>query len=106
VTQVELNKKVEIEVDRGGKPVKLTAAIKEAPVDYKTTRVNPRESPAPPAGRRSRSPTSRRMRRASWRPSKWASLLRTWRAVSIFQKGCGCDGDKVSDDEANCARAT
>jgi serine protease Do len=48
VTQVELNKKVEIEVDRGGKPLKLTAAIKEAPVDYKTTRVNPRESPAPP----------------------------------------------------------
>jgi serine protease Do len=48
VTQVELNKKVEIEVDRGGKSVKLTAAIKEAPVDYKTTRVNPRESPAPP----------------------------------------------------------
>ncbi len=47
VTQVELNKKVEIEVDRGGKPLKLTAAIKEAPVDYKTTRVNPRESPAP-----------------------------------------------------------
>jgi serine protease Do len=48
VTQVELNKKVEVEVDRGGKPLKLTAAIKEAPVDYKTTRVNPRESPAPP----------------------------------------------------------
>lgn len=47
VTQVELNKKVEIEVDRGGKPLKLTAAIKEAPVDYKTTRVNPRESPPP-----------------------------------------------------------
>src|SRR5204862_4135184 len=48
VTQVELNKKVEIEVERGGKPLKLTAAIKEQPVDYKTTRVNPRESPAPP----------------------------------------------------------
>jgi len=48
VTQVELNKKIDIEVDRGGKPLKLTAAIKEAPVDYKTTRVNPRESPAPP----------------------------------------------------------
>ena len=48
VTQVELNKKVEIEVDRGGKPLKLTAAIKEAPVDYTTTRVNPRESPSAP----------------------------------------------------------
>jgi serine protease Do len=47
VAQVELNKKVEIEVARNGKPLKLTAAIKEQPVDYKTTRINPRESPPP-----------------------------------------------------------
>jgi serine protease Do len=47
VAQVELNKKVEIEVTRNGKPLKLTAAIKEQPVDYKTTRINPRESPTP-----------------------------------------------------------
>jgi serine protease Do len=48
VSQVELNKKVEIEVMRDGKTLKLTAAIKEQPVDYKTARTNPRESPAPP----------------------------------------------------------
>jgi serine protease Do len=47
VAQVELNKKVEIEVARNDKPLKLTAAIKEQPVDYKTTRINPRESPPP-----------------------------------------------------------
>ena len=47
VSQVELNKKVEVEVMRNGKLVKLTATIKEQPVDYKTTRINPRESPTP-----------------------------------------------------------
>jgi serine protease Do len=47
VSHVELNKKVEIEVLRDGKPLKLTTAIKEQPVDYRTTRVNPRESPPP-----------------------------------------------------------
>jgi serine protease Do len=51
VSQVELNKKVEIEVTRNSKPLKLTAAIKEQPVDYKTTRINPRESPQPPSKR-------------------------------------------------------
>jgi serine protease Do len=47
VAQVELNSKVEIEVMRNGKSLKLTTTIKEQPVDYKTTRVNPRESPPP-----------------------------------------------------------
>jgi serine protease Do len=47
VVQVELNKKVEIEVTRNGEVLKLTATIKEEPVDYKTTRINPRESPTP-----------------------------------------------------------
>jgi serine protease Do len=47
VAQVELNKKVEIEVTRNGKLLKLTPAMKEQPVDYKTTRINPRESPTP-----------------------------------------------------------
>lgn len=50
VAQVELNKKVEIEVTRNGKLLKLTTTIKEQPVDYKTTRINPRES-APPSRR-------------------------------------------------------
>jgi serine protease Do len=48
VTQVELNKKVEIEVARNNKPLKLTTTIKEQPVDYNTVRVNPRETPTPP----------------------------------------------------------
>jgi serine protease Do len=47
LAQVELNKKVEIEVSRGGKTLKLTTAIKEEPVDFRTTRINPRESPSP-----------------------------------------------------------
>src|SRR6202030_583346 len=34
VSQVELDKKVELDVLRSGKPVKLTAQIKEQPVDY------------------------------------------------------------------------
>jgi len=47
ISQVELNKKIEIEVTRNGKTLKLATAIKEEPVDYKTTRINPRESPTP-----------------------------------------------------------
>jgi serine protease Do len=47
VAQVDLNKKVDVEVMRNGKLVKLAATIKEQPVDYKTTRINPRESPTP-----------------------------------------------------------
>ena len=42
VSQVELNKKVELEVVRGGKPVKVATEIKEQPVDYQTGRVAPR----------------------------------------------------------------
>ncbi|MEY2481433.1 MAG: serine protease Do [Verrucomicrobiota bacterium] len=42
VSQVELNKKVELEVVRNGKPVKVATEIKEQPVDYQTTRVAPR----------------------------------------------------------------
>ncbi|MEY2488645.1 MAG: serine protease Do [Verrucomicrobiota bacterium] len=47
LAQVELNKKVDIEVLRGGKALTLTTAIKEEPVDFRTTRINPRESPSP-----------------------------------------------------------
>ncbi len=45
VAQVELNKKVEMEVVRGGNTMKITAEIKEQPADYltsRTTRGNPR----------------------------------------------------------------
>jgi serine protease Do len=47
VSQVELNKSVELEVLRDGKPMKVTAAIKEQPVDYQTTRVIPRQDQPP-----------------------------------------------------------
>jgi serine protease Do len=48
VSQVELNKNVELEVLRNGKPMKVTAAIKEQPVDYQATRVIPREDQPQP----------------------------------------------------------
>jgi serine protease Do len=38
VSQVDLDKKVDIEVLRGGKPMNVTAQIKEQPVDYLTSR--------------------------------------------------------------------
>jgi serine protease Do len=46
VSQVELDKKVELDVLRSGKPVKLTAQIKEQPVDYQTRRVVPQQTPS------------------------------------------------------------
>jgi serine protease Do len=51
VSQVELNKNIELEVLRDGKPMKVTAAIKEQPINYETTRVLPRQDqPAKPSG--------------------------------------------------------
>jgi serine protease Do len=38
---VELNKKVELEVQRDGKPLTLTTAIKEQPENYLTSRIVP-----------------------------------------------------------------
>jgi serine protease Do len=46
VSQVDLNKKVEVEVLRGGKSVKVTAQIREQPVDYQTNGTAPRQ-PSP-----------------------------------------------------------
>jgi serine protease Do len=46
VAQVDLNKKVELEVVREGKPMKVTAQIKEQPVDYQTARVAPPRNPS------------------------------------------------------------
>ncbi|HYJ06431.1 MAG TPA: Do family serine endopeptidase [Chthoniobacterales bacterium] len=48
VSHVELNKKVELELDRNGNTIKLTAEIKEQPADYLTSRVNPRQQPQTP----------------------------------------------------------
>ncbi len=46
VAQVEVNKNVDIELERGGKPVKATAVIREQPPNYETTQAVP-EQPAP-----------------------------------------------------------
>ncbi|MDQ6624726.1 MAG: Do family serine endopeptidase [Verrucomicrobiota bacterium] len=41
VSQVELNKNVELEVVRNGKPLRVTTQIKEQPIDYQNTRAVP-----------------------------------------------------------------
>jgi serine protease Do len=49
VSQVELNKNVELEIVRDGKPLKVAAQIKEQPIDYQT-RTAPRQAqPQQPA---------------------------------------------------------
>ena len=48
VSQTELNKKVELEVQRNGRPVKLTTSIKEQPENYLTSRVVPAPGPNQP----------------------------------------------------------
>ena len=47
VWQVELNKKVEVQVTRDGKPVTLAAQIKEQPPDYGLAQAQPPGQPAP-----------------------------------------------------------
>jgi len=53
LSQVQLDRKVEVEVLRDGKPVKVTAQIKEQPADYQTSQIVPRQEPpqesAPPS---------------------------------------------------------
>lgn len=47
VAHVDLNKKVELDVVRGGNNLKVTAEIKEQPADYLTSRNNPRQPQTP-----------------------------------------------------------
>ena len=47
VSQVELNKKVELEVVRNGKAMTVTTEIREQPIDYQTARVAPGQQPRP-----------------------------------------------------------
>ena len=47
VAQVELNKKVELELVRNGNTLKVSAEIKEQPADYLTSRNNPRQPQTP-----------------------------------------------------------
>ncbi|MGH8094470.1 MAG: trypsin-like peptidase domain-containing protein [Chthoniobacterales bacterium] len=49
VSQVELDKKVEIEVARQGKPVTVMAQIKEQPANYQLAQAMPQGSPGQPA---------------------------------------------------------
>src|SRR5713101_2232377 len=48
VSQVELNKKVELEILRSGQPMKVTAEIREQPANYETAGVLPRRGQSPP----------------------------------------------------------
>src|SRR5215469_3841032 len=48
VAQTELNKNVELEIERAGKPLKVTTQIKEQPQDYQTSTVSPRRAPSQP----------------------------------------------------------
>jgi serine protease Do len=51
VAQTELNKNVELEIVRNGKPLNVTTQIKEQPIDYQTTGVLPRRGqPQTPQG--------------------------------------------------------
>ena len=52
VSQVELDKKVDVQVARNGKPVTLSAKIKEEPTNYGLARAEPPDAPgqqAPPS---------------------------------------------------------
>jgi serine protease Do len=48
LAQTELNKNVELEIVRAGKPLKVTTQIKEEPVDYQTSGVLPRRGQPQP----------------------------------------------------------
>ena len=48
VGQTELDKNVELEVVRDGKPLKVTTQIKEQPQDYQTSSVLPKRAPSQP----------------------------------------------------------
>jgi len=44
VGQTELDRNVELEIERNGKPLKVTTQIKEQPIDYQTSGVTPRQN--------------------------------------------------------------
>jgi serine protease Do len=48
VAQTDLNKKVELEIERGGKPIKVTAQIREQPANYQTSSILPQRSQRQP----------------------------------------------------------
>jgi len=48
VAQTQLNKQVELEIMRNGKPLNVTTQIKEQPIDYQSARVSPKQGPSQP----------------------------------------------------------
>jgi serine protease Do len=46
VAQTQLDKQVELEIMRNGKPLKVTTQIKEQPIDYQSARVSPKRGPS------------------------------------------------------------
>jgi serine protease Do len=48
LAQTELNKNVELEIVRAGKPMKVTTQIKEEPIDYQTSGITPRRNQPQP----------------------------------------------------------
>src|SRR4029077_11966467 len=48
VSQADLNKKVELEIVRGGKPMTVATKIKEEPAGYQAGRITPQQSPTQP----------------------------------------------------------
>src|SRR5207244_7026869 len=50
VSQVDLNKKVELEIVRDGKPMTVATQIKEQPAGYQTGRVGPQPTPSQQPG--------------------------------------------------------
>ena len=49
VSQADLNKKVDLEIVRAGKPLTVSTQIKEQPAGYQTSRATPQRQPQPPA---------------------------------------------------------
>src|SRR5436305_12564144 len=47
VSETDLNKKVELEIERGGKPVTVSTQIREQPAGYQTGQAGPRQTPSP-----------------------------------------------------------
>ena len=48
VAQTQLNKQVDLEIVRNGKPLKVTTQIKEQPIDYQTSGASPRRNQPQP----------------------------------------------------------
>jgi serine protease Do len=57
VAQTPLNKQVELDIMRGGKPLKVKTQVKEQPIDYQSSGVTPRRSQPQPQPQRPGQPS-------------------------------------------------